>query len=174
MCEYAELRKKKKEVESFLNLYPIVEAMALKFTGTADGLMFGVDDGDRVNDLVQLVGAMYLDCLKGLDEMPWVEGWPGVLDPPEKGGPIRNIAMVMGEMCGLADQWESIGSDKSWWKQEIIKIARRRGITLMTCGRTVVEYTDFGEEEEGAEVKERDFLKIVSFDLPSSGRRAGS
>ena len=50
------------------------------------------------------MGALFLDCIKRLDVHQDPDDYPKALDPPEKGGPIKNIGLVMGTMLGPADQ----------------------------------------------------------------------
>jgi hypothetical protein len=91
-----------------------------------------VDDGEGVKQLVELIGATYLDCLYRLDK-------EGLLRP---NGPIKNLGLVMGLMLSLADDWDTKCEPEVMWAAEIIKLAREKGVELLTVSAKIEPYED--------------------------------
>ncbi|KAI5780381.1 hypothetical protein EDC01DRAFT_667948 [Geopyxis carbonaria] len=146
---------------SVYTLFPIAEALAFVCQYDEDmELWFGVGDGDRAEELVRVIGALFLHCIRRLgaekDNMgesmrAMVGPWPGLLDPPEKGGAIKNLGLVVGNMMNLADRWGNITgyeADVLGWKKEILKIVREKGLRVVTIWKEYEEYEDTIDEEE--------------------------
>lgn len=118
-----------------------------------------VDDGERVSDLIAVLGALFLHALHYLDnykEVTPADKLPGWLDPPEKEGPIQNLGLVIGNMCGLADAYEGVtgpGEPCTAWKKEILELAEQKGIKVKTVTRELVDY---GQKADDIEVDEED------------------
>ncbi|TGZ84545.1 hypothetical protein EX30DRAFT_391988 [Ascodesmis nigricans] len=74
------------------------------------------------------------------------------LESQKKEGPIKNIGMIIGEMCGLADTWgDMVGEEEeaTGWKKHLLKIAHKRSIKVMCCKRKLEEYdADISQDEE--------------------------
>ena len=75
-----------------------------------------VEDGERVDQLVRVIGALFLHCIRGLATSMSSADYPADLDPPEKGGPIKNIGLMLGNMCSLADAHVDMGG----WDESIV------------------------------------------------------
>lgn len=142
-----------------------------------------VDDAPRIASLVQSLGTLFLDLMTRLDKEKMGPNFPSPLDPPEKGGPIKHIGLLIGNMCLLADTSEQledcIEPEATAWKWEILRMARRRGIRVVRVVDGVEEYRydedEYNKYVEGhpeAEVEagkehklseELDFLEQVSY-----------
>lgn len=124
-----------------LKLYPYAEAFSVYFLGTSDKRLFRISDKERPKQLTNLIGALMIDVLNRLDTMPWVLNYP---HPLFDGGPLKNIGMIMGEMCRFAEPpfgktWLD-NSGVEGLKQFVAGVAERRGVGMKVCERDVVEY----------------------------------
>jgi hypothetical protein len=123
--------------------------------------MIEVDDSEGTEQLIELIGATYLDCLHRLDK-------EGLLRP---NGPIENLGLVMGLMLSLADEWDNTCGPEIMWAAEIIKLAREKGIELLTVTAKIEPYEDdrpklrqqYSPEERWCPTVEKyNFTKMVS------------
>lgn len=89
----------------------------------------GVDDGELVEALMNLIGLMFVDCFHRLnrDHHPLAR----LLSPPEL-SPFKNPGLVMGLAAGFAESWVVlVCEDESvYWAKELLRLARARGIKL--------------------------------------------
>lgn len=116
---------------------------------------------------MNLIGVMFVDCFRRLDEENRL--FARLLSPPDI-SPFKNLGLVMGLAIGFADQWDGlVGEDGSaYWRKEVVKMAKTRGITLRdTKGLIEEKEGDGGESDDGNSTDEGnkdkfDFLTQVS------------
>jgi len=139
--------QKKKEPDEML-LYEIIEALAFFLNCDESEQWYRIDDGSRVESLVELLGATYLDFLHrftrlepphltAADIMERMEKESSItIAPPQP--KCKNQGLLMGMMIGVAKSFEYMLSSKTTpqttWKWEIVKIAQQDGIEILRIG----------------------------------------
>jgi hypothetical protein len=133
-----------------------------------------------VREFTELVGAMFLDCLRRLDQ-------EGLLRPDS---PIENLGLVMGVMMRVADDWEiAVSRREIDWAQELMELAREKGIEMRTITATISPYErpilpePLDEEQSQRDEQEREenrrerggeynFERMVSITISRAGWKA--
>lgn len=158
-------------------VFPIVEALSFMFGAPSsdESAWLQIDDGEDVDNICRIMGCMFLHFVRELDAHN-----PKLLDPEKT--PIKNLGLVLGNMCCLADLWTGmLGYDGNvvGWKKEIMQIAEKHGVKLKQITKTVVDYdekdeeedNDMDEEGEGDGGDKWDFFSQVSHHCKSLGGR---
>ncbi|CAZ82943.1 unnamed protein product [Tuber melanosporum] len=130
--------KEKKKSHFELKLYAIVEALVFFLDSSYDGRWMHVDDGDRVEELMCLMGTLFVDCFRELDKETPIGRW---LAPPDK-TPLKNLGLIMGLAIGAAGCWMGDAESMDFWSQEIERMAEARGIQLRNCSGPIKEKSD--------------------------------
>ena len=93
-------------------------------------------------------------------------------------GPVQNLGLVMGTMCGLADRWEVISDTREvMWTKHIIKMATECGVEMMEVSHKIIPYTVKNYQKDNAGVKPTDwpehhnFVASVGYPRPISTDR---
>ncbi|CUS10079.1 unnamed protein product [Tuber aestivum] len=142
--------KEKKKSHFELKLYAIVEALAFFLDSSYDGRWMNVDDGDRVEELICLMGTLFIDCFRELDKETPIGRW---LAPPDK-TPLKNLGLVMGLAISAAGCWMGDAESMDFWSQEIERMAEARGIQLRDCNGPIKEKSDGTKKLDfGAQLK---------------------
>jgi len=108
-----------------LKLFFIVEALVFFLDETYDAVWLSVDDTDGIEELISLLGAMFMDCFSRLERQ--------YLSQPER-NPLKNLGLVMGLAVSVAGDWEETGCDggsREVWSNQIRRLGKRQGVQLM-------------------------------------------
>ncbi|KAK8875011.1 hypothetical protein PGQ11_005525 [Apiospora arundinis] len=117
--------KKKEHDEETINHMWAVAAAAVHWLTTEElGPWIGCDDGERIKDTMECIGAMFLSALNELDRA-------GDLKPDSR---IQDLALVMAWYLEWSKDLPDYGfdGDELNWRPQILAYARKAGIDLAT------------------------------------------
>lgn len=91
-----------------------------------------------MEELICLLGTLFIDCFRELDKETPIGRW---LAPPDK-TPLKNVGLIMGLAIGASGCWLGDAESMDFWSQEIERMAEARGVQLRDCNGPIKDKSD--------------------------------